>query len=326
MYSKNMDYKKLLDDFLQFKRASGYKYRTEETILNAFYHYTVVHSNSKLGLTKEFMQKWATLQGKEGRKSLSNRVSVLGEFGIYLNNLGYKVHLLQAIRNARNKSFIPYVFSQEEIRKIFTVIDNLPVSSHNLYNSNEVYPVLFRLLYGCGLRISEALHLKIREVNTLTGEIHINIAKNDTKRVVMMSESLRKVCHRYKTEYLPLKEESTAFFGHKDGSIRSIYRVNAFFKDVLYHCDIPYLGRGKGPYLHNLRHTFACHSFYQMHKQGIDMNVALPILAAYLGHKSIQTTERYLKLTLSLLPELRESISAVSSGIYREVEFEFEKE
>jgi len=324
MFSKHMDYKKLLDDFLQFKRASGYKYTTEETILNAFYHYTTVHSDSTLGLTKKFIQRWATLRVKEGRKSLSNRVSVLREFCIYLNNLGYKVYLPKAIRNAENKSFIPYVFSQEEIDKIFSVIDNLPSSPHNQYNSNEVYPVLFRLLYGCGLRISEALHLKIREVDTLTGELTVNIAKNDTKRVVMMRESLREVCHHYKEEYLSFKEESTTFFQHKDGSIRSIYRVNSFFKDVLYHCDIPYLGRGKGPYLHNLRHTFACHSFYQMHKQGIDMNVALPVLSTYLGHKNIQTTERYLKLTLSVLPELRESMCVVSSGVYREVEFEKE--
>lgn len=324
MFNKNMDYKKLLDDFLQFKRASGYKYRTEETILNAFYHYTTVHSDSKLGLTKKFMQTWATLQVKEGRKSLSNRVSVLREFSIYLNNFGYKVHLIKTIRNAKNKSFIPYVFSQEEIHKIFTVIDNLPQSSRNQYNSNEVYPVLFRLLYGCGLRISEALHLKIREVDTLSGELSVNIAKNDTKRVVIMSESLREVCHRYKVEYLPFKEESTTFFQHKDGSIRSICRVNAFFRNILYLCNIPYLGRGKGPYLHNLRHTFACHSFYQMYKQGIDMNVALPVLSTYLGHKSIQATERYLKLTISILPELRESISTVSSNVYKEVEFEKE--
>lgn len=324
MFTKNMDYKRLLDDFLQFKRASGYKYKAEENTLKAFYNYTIEHNDSKFGLTKKFMQRWATLQVKESRKSLSNRVGVLREFAIYLNNLGYKVHQLKSVKNAKNRSFIPYVFSQEEMNKIFTMIDNLPVSSHNRYNSNEVYPVLFRLLYGCGLRISEALQLKIREIDTVTGKLAINIAKNDKKRVVMMSESLREVCHRYRTEYLLFNDDSTTFFQHKDGSIRSTSQVNSFFKNILYRCDIPYSGRGKGPYLHNLRHTFACHSFYQMHEQGIDMNVALPVLSTYLGHKSIQTTERYLKLTVSILLELSESIGDISSNVYREVEFEKE--
>ena len=113
-------------------------------------------------------------------------------------------------------------------------------------------------------------------------------------------------------------------FQHKNGSIRSINQVNKFFRNILWRCEIAYLGRGKGPYLHNLRHTFASHSFYKMHSNGIDMNVALPILSTYLGHESIQATEKYLKLAISIFPEIIANISAISSNIYREVAFENE--
>ena len=324
MFSRNIEYEKMLKNFLEFKHSLGYKYRAEETTLKAFYKYTNKHPDSKLGLTKEFMQKWAILGTRESRKSLSNRVSLLREFALYLSRIGYKVYILTPIKNARNRSFIPYVFSQKEMQKIFFIIDNLPVSPNNSYNSNEVYPVLFRVLYGCGLRISEALHLKIKEVDTITGKIEINVAKNDKQRVIMMSDSLKEICHVYKSQYLLLKDENSTFFQHKNGSIRSTRQVNSFFRNILWKCEIAYLGRGKGPYLHNLRHTFASHSFHKMHSNDIDMNVALPILSTYLGHEGIQATERYLKLATSIFPEIISDISAISSNIYLEVEFENE--
>jgi len=322
MYTENLNYKKLIEEFLSFKRSCGYKYCSEETILKAFYNYTQEHKDSPLGLSKEFLEEWNTSGIREGRKSLSNRVSVIRELGIYLNNQGYKVHILRSIKNATNKSFIPYVFSKKEMEKIFLTIDTWHQSKFNRYNSNEVYPILFRMLYGCGLRISEAIHLKIKNVDTESGKVIVDVAKNDKQRIVMMNDSLRKICHKYKhTSLLDADQEST-FFGHKDGKIRTRGQVNNFFRQILYKSDIPYLGRGKGPYLHNLRHTFACHTFYQMSKNGIDMNVGITLVSSYLGHESTQATERYLKLTQEVFPELMLKITDYSSDIYREVIYE----
>lgn len=322
MYTKKLNYKKLVDDFLKYKRSCGYKYKSEEITLKSFYNYTKEHSLSSQGLTKEFLEKWATLGIKEGRKSLSNRVSIIKGFAIYLNMMGYKAYVLKSIRNSKNKNFVPYVFSKEEIDKIFLTLDNWPQSYHNLYNSNEVYPVLFRLLYGCGLRISEALNLKIKNVDTETGKILIDVAKYDKQRVVMMSENLRNICQSYKMKYLLYKDENTTFFQHKDGTIRSKTQINNFFKQILYKANIQYYGKGKGPYLHNLRHTFACHSFYQMHSNDIDMQVGISLLSVYLGHSCIKSTEKYLQLSQSIFPEITLLIGKISSDVYVEIEYE----
>ena len=322
MYSKNLDYKKLLNDFLQFKRSCGYKYKSEEITLKAFYIYTQNNKNSSLGLTKGFLENWSKLNINESRKSLSNRVSLIKAFAIYLNSLGYKAHILTSVKNSKNKSFIPYVFSKNEINQIFNILDNLPNSSHNRYNSHEVYPVLFRMLYGCGLRISEALNLKIKDVDTITGKIHIDVAKYDKQRIVMMSDSLKNICHNYKLQYLSLKDRNSTFFQNIDGTIRTRNSSNIFFRQILYKVNIPYKGRGKGPYIHNLRHTFACHSFYQMHQNGIDMNVGLSLLSTYLGHESIKATEKYLQLTQGIFPEIISNIKTVSSNVYVEINYE----
>lgn len=63
---------------------------------------------------------------------------------------------------------------------------------------------------------------------------------------------------------------------------------------------IPYLGERNGPRIHDWRHTFVVKSFKQMIDSGMDMYTSLPILSTYLGHKSIYSTEKYLRLTMSL--------------------------
>jgi integrase len=178
------------------------------------------------------------------------------------------------------------------------------------------------MLYGCGLRISEALNLKIKNVDTVSGKIIIDIAKNDKQRIVMMSESLKNICQEYKNKYLYSLDNNGTFFQHNDGTIRSKTQVNNFFRNILYKSDIPYLGRGKGPYLHNLRHTFACHAFYQMHINGIDMNVGIALMSTYLGHESTKTTEKYLRLTQEIFPTIVQKISNYSSDIYIKIDYE----
>ena len=322
MYTINLNYKQLIEDFLKFKRSCGYKYYTEETVLKSFYLYTQNNPQSKLGLSKKFLDNWAIPSIQESRKSLSNRVAVIKQFCIYLNQLGYKVYVIKAIKNSTNKSFIPYVFTHKQIYEIFKVIDNWPSSNNNRYNSNEVYPILFRFLYGCGLRISEALNLKIRNINTDTGVISIDSAKYDKKRVIVMHNSLKQMCNNYKVTHLLYKNPDSTFLQHKDGSIRNKHQVYNFFRQILYKANIAYLGRGKGPYLHNLRHTFACHSFYEMHKRGIDMQVGLSLLSVYLGHSSIKSTEKYLKLTVDIFPDIVNNIGDISSNVYTEIEYE----
>jgi len=67
---------------------------------------------------------------------------------------------------------------------------------------------------------------------------------------------------------------------------------------------IPHGGRGKGPRLHDLRHTFAVHNLEKWLKSKEDIQVKLPILANYLGHASLLGTQRYLRLTPAIFPEI----------------------
>ena len=96
-------------------------------------------------------------------------------------------------------------------------------------------------------------------------------------------------------------------------------RIYDYHRDFLKKAGIPYFGDGCGPRLHDWRHTFSVRSFKQMIDSGLDMYVALPILSAYLGHKTIYATERYVRLTMSLYPYIEERFKDKMNNVFGEI-------
>lgn len=88
------------------------------------------------------------------------------------------------------------------------------------------------------------------------------------------------------------------------------------FKKCLLKAGIKYVGNKQGPRIHDLRHTFACHSLANMAKAGIDLYTSLPILSAYLGHQSLEATNRYVRLTSNIYPELTKDFNSISMNIF----------
>ena len=66
----------------------------------------------------------------------------------------------------------------------------------------------------------------------------------------------------------------------------------------------PSRGRGHGPRLHDIRHTYAVHRLARWYREGADLQALLPVLATYLGHRSVTETQLYLRLTADLFPDL----------------------
>ncbi|MDA3938904.1 MAG: tyrosine-type recombinase/integrase [Spirochaetia bacterium] len=87
------------------------------------------------------------------------------------------------------------------------------------------------------------------------------------------------------------------------------------FRNILWQSEISHGGKGIGPRMHDLRHTFAVHSLNNMVKQGIDIYCALPILSTYLGHASTASTEHYVRLTVEFFPDLIKLVNPVSKYV-----------
>lgn len=151
------------------------------------------------------------------------------------------------------------------------------------------------MLYGCGLRVSEALCLKCEHVDLDNGILIIMNGKNNVSRLVPVSESLRWYLTMYDSKVE--RAENPYFFPALRNERYSPTTILNQFRRLQEKVGIPRLRNGQYPRIHDLRHTFSVHALEQMIHRGMDPYTSLPILSTYLGHKGIESTEKYLRLT-----------------------------
>lgn len=80
------------------------------------------------------------------------------------------------------------------------------------------------------------------------------------------------------------------------------------FRQILFVARIPHTGNG--PRMHDFRHTFAVECLKKWVRSGKDITSALPVLSAYLGHKGLQSTQDYLRLTAEMFPDITARIQS----------------
>ncbi len=311
-------YKNLVAQFISYKQAQGYKYKANAESLRRFIKFLTDFGLTERRLSKEFVEAYSSKHPYETPKNNSNRVSDLRQFTLYLNELGYEAYIPAVSKITKcPSSFVPYIFTHNEISRIFQTVDGLKPCPR--YNNAIVYPVLIRMLYGCGLRISEALNLKVDDVDPVNGVLTIRKSKFDKDRLIPMSQSLNSICKGFYEQIHKNSTHGDYFFKNKNGCQRSKKTVSEQFREILWLSGIPYGGKGKGPRLHDLRHAFCCHSLKEISDKGIDLYCALPVLSTYLGHSSITSTEKYLRLTAELYPDIIKHMNTTTSYVYPEV-------
>lgn len=290
-------------DFLEYKRAQGYKYQSEEKVLRRFCEFSEKYSLEKPMLTRELAEAWTAARNGEATKSRMHRITCINQFGLYLKRMGYEVCVTQTLKTWKPDSFTPYVFSHDEIGKLFKASDNIRITPQSC-DMHKILPVLMRLLYGCGLRISEAVSLRCKDVDLEQGILTIREAKFGKDRLIPISMSLLERFREYRKSTIVWANDDDFFFMAPDRTMLSPNTVYQRFRRILWDGGIPYGGQGNGPRLHDIRHTFAVHSLQKWVKNGVDLTAMLPVLSVFMGHKSFSATSRYLRLTAEVYPDV----------------------
>jgi integrase/recombinase XerD len=307
-----------LMEFISFKRSMGYKYKTEEVTLASFSRFADVFGCSESVLSKELVEAWCVQRPFESRRSCTNkRVSCIRQYALHQISLGNYAYIPISWNNVRQSDYVPYIFSHEEITEIFRYAD--AICPHRHSNMHLVMPVLLRLLYSSGLRISEALGIQLKDIDFIQGVIEIKDGKLGKDRLIPMASSTADVLKQYYELVHPKSSQGNYLFVNADNKPYHKATVYVRFREILATANISHLGRGVGPRLHDLRHTFAVHSLQMADKQGTDLNAILPVLSAYLGHESLKATSRYLRLTAEVYPEVLEVVSRVCAYVVPEV-------
>lgn len=312
-------YAEILQLFVSNKNASGYKYETASKMLMHFDHYCnsldkPVPAIPDKNIIESYMQSQPHLSATTKNKMLTT----FRQLALFLNGLNYEAYHPPFIKGTVNSSFAPYIFTKEEIERFFISADNIQSKANTPY-MHIVLPTLFRMLYGCGLRINEAVNLENKDVDLENGILILHKTKYGKERLVPMSDSLADVCRIYAENEIILLAKSKYFFPAPDRGHVSVNAVRGRFKELLFKSGISYHGQGKGPRLHDLRHTFAVHCLHEWATSGKDIQVALPLLSSYLGHEYLTATGKYLRLTADVYPEITERMAQLYNTLFTEV-------
>ena len=310
----------LCADYIQKNRALGYKYRIEETYLKQFDNFCIGKAQKGQPITKELFDMWTTKRVYESPTTHKLRFTILAKFCIFLNAAEIEAytgfHPIKRDRSSRG--FAPYIFAKDEMEHFFEAADAVKPSRVSPL-THLVLPVLFRMLYSCGLRLSEALNLTLADVDFKKGLVSVRGTKFDKSRLIPMSESMLAVSRDYASRVHEFSQDSSFFFPAPDKGPFAECTIYTRYRRILFEAGIPHGGRGKGPRLHDFRHTFAVHSLRKLVAEGQDLYVTLPILCGYLGHKSIASTQLYLRLTAEVYPELTEQFEKHFGSVFPEV-------
>lgn len=311
------DFRELLIQFVQLKQSLGFNYTTDADILKRFSKFTMKFATKNLALTKEIVDAWTEKRPTEREATWENRINNLRQFANFLSELGYDAYIPVRRAKINRESYVPHIFTSEQLRLFFAACEN--IKPHPLSNKHLVLPAIYLLLYGCGLRISEAVALKVKDVDLKHGIITIHGSKLNKDRLIPMSPSLTRYLKTYFSRVHTVSSPGDYFFMKRDKTAIASNTVYKNFRKILWKSGISHGGKGRGPRLHDFRHTFAVHSLNNMVRQNVELYCALPILSTYLGHTSIKATERYLRLTAEVYPEILNTVSQTCAYIFPEV-------
>ena len=324
-------YTKHISEYIKHKKSQGYKMEATLDVLCRFNKFAISLGETQIGISKELMDKWGRRLPTETECNRYNRISTVRRFSCHLQLVGYDSYIPKLPRFI--STYTPYIFTKEEIAHIFSECDKLLVMGNFPRSVKNMIPALIRVLYGTGIRISEALNLTHSDVDLNDGFLHLRECKNNHERIVPLSMSVRDVCKEYVMykQNLGLAIDSNEpFFTSAKGERGAKNSIYAIFRIVLHRANIPHQGRGKGPRLHDLRHTFCVNALVKLSEKGLDLYYSLPILMTYMGHRSINSTNKYVRLTEELYPYLIKKVNKayqhVLPNLYSNTNSEYEND
>lgn len=310
-------YAKLLDQYIAFKRNLGFKYVDAEYTYAQFDRMTIERMEEEIGITKELAHDWAAKRPNESDSTCYRRVMYLIHFAVFLKDMGYASYIPPYPRDYKS-TFTPYIYTIKEIHSIFWACDRLELGNH-MDSTANVLPAMLRLMYGSGLRIGEAVALRVKDVNLADRFLTVTISKNGKERLVPFSATVAEALCQYQGSLSLRQEEGDHFFVKRNGRPCREKTVYEWFRKILHKAGISHGGRGKGPRLHDIRHSFSVHSMAAMAEAGLDLYYSLPILSEYLGHQSLEATDKYVRLTSELYPGLLHDAASICSYAFPEV-------
>jgi len=305
----------LLMDFraLQnYRESAGYETSAYDFNLLPFITFCGNNYPGATSITKDIVDSWLACRSYNTASSQAVFISCLRQYTKFINALGKKAFIPDEDYIVKRERFIPCIFQDYELTAFFRAVDAVKPRP-KIWRRDIVLPVLFRMIYCCGMRPGEPLRLKNEDDDLRTGDIYVRQAKGSKDRHIIVSEDMLQLCIKYNA----LAGPREWFFQKWDGTPLPTYWLDSQFHQCVDRSGMPKRGKPR-PY--DLRHAFATRNLMRWTDEGRDVMTLLPYLSTYMGHSHFQYTLYY----VHLLPErLRSSVGVAWSqfdAIYGEVD------
>lgn len=263
-----------LEKTRQELKLRNYSFKTIKTYLSCLREY---FDFKKFNLEKVDEEKIKQFLLNKQNKNYSSQtinlyLSAMKFFYREVLKIPQKINLKFAKRNKK----LPIVLSKEEIKNIIDTI------------RNPKHKLIISLAYGAGLRISEVVSLKIKDVDLEELTIHLKNAKGKKDRITIFSEKIKNNLQNL----IASKNLNDYLFESERGGKLTERTAQKVFKNALRGASIK-----KDATFHSLRHSFATHLL----ENGIDIRYVQELL----GHQNIRTTQVYTQVTNPKLKNIK---------------------
>ena len=184
-----------ISSFLDYRTARGFKRETHLRYLIKFDRWCMQAHPEQTLLSRELVLDWIG-DASASSYDIAQRAASIRQFARYLCAIGEEAYILPEKYAPLKSKAAAYIFTDAELTALFRAIDQLPPTKKEPF-LNETAPVLFRLIYTCGLRPNEGRELLEQNVNLETGEILITHTKRNKERFVVMSDDMLAFARKY---------------------------------------------------------------------------------------------------------------------------------
>jgi integrase len=299
------------EDYLQMRRALGYRLESQGQLLFAFVAY--LEQARAVTVTIELAVAWATDPAGADPVWWAKRLSVARQFARYLQTIDPACEVPPArLLPYRTRRATPYPYTPDDIAALMHAADALALPLQAI-----TYRTLIGLLAVSGLRVGEAIGLDRGDVDDGDGLVRvINSKFGKSREVPLHSSAIHALeTYRQRRDQLCPRPACEAFFVSTAGTRLHAANIRRVYTRLVRVVGLTPRSPRSRPTLHSLRHRFAVSTLLDWHRAGLDVQARLPWLATYMGHTEPANTFWYLTATPELLGLVAERLEPALEGI-----------
>jgi integrase len=289
--------------FLDIRRALGRNGDSEHKILSNLDYFLMGRMKPGQALTRRIAEQWIDSFKHLSIGTRGNRISLLRQLCFYISRFDNRTCLIGRDALPRRTRPAPYIYTLREVRAIMKAAKSTgPKKSLRPL----VISTLVGLLYATGLRIGEALKLKLADVDLRRRLLIIKESKFRKSRYAPLSISTARALAAFIRRRRVMgfsTDPSAPLFVSPQGHPYGQPRISEVFLRIIRSLGLRGPAGQRGPRIHDLRHAFAVTRLASWYRQGVVLQAKLPLLTTYLGHTTPTCTGIYLQATAELLQE-----------------------